>query len=371
MEALYAGEGAATPPTLVSQLGSVGADAGSTLNVTRSISTFDPGGEQDNPSPALVFLGNSIGVQKVGAGIVTVGSEPYVRTRIGGATSSFNGSVLATGSLNVQAGTLRMTSTASPAARSVFDVGSATVNTAAGAKLDLTNNAGVVDYAGASPLTTIQSLIANAYNTGVGSGHWQNPGITSSMANDGQFAVGYGEASAVLGTTAGTDALFLGNVVDDTAVLLRFVRYGDADLNGVVNLIDFNKLAANFNTSGKVWSQGDFNYDGNVNLLDFNKLAANFNLTATGLNGEPTPQDWANLSAAVPEPTSLSLFALAGAGLLKRRRRAKKITMDFLSVSSRMNESRWNVWGRGRFQSELPAETLPGNLPKEDDDASR
>jgi hypothetical protein len=40
------------------------------------------------------------------------------------------------------------------------------------------------------------------------------------------------------------------------------------------------------------------------------------------VNGQPTPQDWANLAASVPEPTSLSLVALAGAGLLKRRRRA-------------------------------------------------
>ena len=52
------------------------------------------------------------------------------------------------------------------------------------------------------------------------------------------------------------------------------------------------------------WSDGDFNYDGNVNLLDFNKLAANFNLSATGVNGQPTPQDWANLAAAVPEPAT-------------------------------------------------------------------
>ena len=39
----------------------------------------------------------------------------------------------------------------------------------------------------------------------------------------------------------------------------------------MVNLLDFNKLAANFNQTGNFWTDGDFNYDGNVNLLDFNK----------------------------------------------------------------------------------------------------
>ena len=86
------------------------------------------------------------------------------------------------------------------------------------------------------------------------------------------FAVGYAEA---IDAFSSVPANF--GSVDSTAVLVRYTYYGDANSDGKVNLLDFNKIAANFNGSGKVWSDGDFTYDGNVNLNDFNKLAANFN----------------------------------------------------------------------------------------------
>jgi hypothetical protein len=107
-------------------------------------------------------------------------------------------------------------------------------------------------------------------------------------------------------------------------VLVRYTRYGDADLNGSVNLLDFNRLAANFGTaSGAVWSQGDFNYDGGVNLLDFNRLAGNFGLSA-GADGVVDPSDWSALASAVPEPSLLFLTGVpALAGMRPRRRRIK------------------------------------------------
>jgi hypothetical protein len=86
-----------------------------------------------------------------------------------------------------------------------------------------------------------------------------------------------------------------------------------------VNLADFNKLASNFGQTARFWTEGDFNYDGIVNLADFNLLASNFGLSAAG--SEVTPQNWANLAAAVPEPTSLILSGVpALAGMWRRRR---------------------------------------------------
>ena len=130
----------------------------------------------------------------------------------------------------------------------------------------------------------------------------------------GNFAVGYGEASDLpsIPPAFGT--------VDTTSVLFRHTRYGDADLNGNVNLSDFNRLAANFGLgSGAVWTQGDFDYNGNVNLSDFNKLAANFGLAAAG--SAVTPGDWSALASAVPEPTSAGALVLGAAALLGRQRR--------------------------------------------------
>jgi hypothetical protein len=56
---------------------------------------------------------------------------------------------------------------------------------------------------------------------------------------------------------------------------------GDADLNGTVNLLDFNALATNFGKSGQSWQQGDFDGNGSVNISDFNKLASQFGKTGS------------------------------------------------------------------------------------------
>jgi len=99
---------------------------------------------------------------------------------------------------------------------------------------------------------------------------------------------------------------------------VRYTRYGDANLDGLVNLSDFNRLASNFGSTSANWDQGDFNYDSNVNLADFNRLAANFGQAAAGPN--VTPEDWSALASAVPEPSSLALLGLGALATLRRRR---------------------------------------------------
>ena len=184
------------------------------------------------------------------------------------------------------------------------------------AQLDITDNPAVVDYPPPaplfSPLPTIKARIADGYN----GGSWNGSGIISSQANATQLGVGYAEASAVAPVPA-----FFGSV-DDSTVLLRLTRYGDANLDGQVNLQDFNRLASNFGATGTgLWSQGDFNYDGNVNLQDFNRLASNFGLSAAG--PEVTPDDWARLGAAVPEPGAIGAVAMAAVALIRLRRRRR------------------------------------------------
>ncbi len=177
--------------------------------------------------------------------------------------------------------------------------------------LDLNTHAIVIDYTSPdpSPIQTIRAQIAHAFHAGA----WDRAGITSSLADSSARGIGYAEASAL----TSIPAIF--ETVDGDAVLVRFTRFGDADLNSVVNLDDFNRLAANFGQSSRVWSEGDFDYNTLVNLDDFNLLAANFGLTASA--DGPTPQDWANLASVVPEPGLLGFVGIAASVAMLRARR--------------------------------------------------
>lgn len=145
--------------------------------------------------------------------------------------------------------------------------------------LNLTDNNMIVDYSGASPLTAIRTSLTSCYAGGA----WNGNGINSSTAAaTPNRALGYAESSAIFSTFP---AVFAGQQVDNTTVLVRYTRYGDADLNQIVNLNDFNRLAGSFGQSNTLWSQGNFNYDNVTNLPDFNLLAGNF-----GLNAAPDDQ---------------------------------------------------------------------------------
>ena len=72
-------------------------------------------------------------------------------------------------------------------------------------------------------------------------------------------------------------------------VLEFFFLRGDANRDRIVNLADFNTLAANFGQSPRTFSQGDFTYDGIVNLADFNVLASRFGSSAAPGGASPPP----------------------------------------------------------------------------------
>jgi uncharacterized delta-60 repeat protein len=67
------------------------------------------------------------------------------------------------------------------------------------------------------------------------------------------------------------------NLLPATVQFGFFVLAGDANHDRTVDLTDFTVLAANFNGTGKTFSQGDFDYDGAVDLTDFTILASKFN----------------------------------------------------------------------------------------------
>ncbi len=84
---------------------------------------------------------------------------------------------------------------------------------------------------------------------------------------------------------------------------------GDFNEDGVIDTADFLILAANFDT-GRTFAEGDNNFDGRVNLLDFVEFRRLF---------QAAQQQGA--TAAVPEPSSLTMLGLALFAWAFRRRR--------------------------------------------------
>jgi hypothetical protein len=224
----------------------------------------------------------------------------------------------------------------------------ASVSVANNGIVDLNDNDMIVT---SSTYNDVKTLIAAARNGGL----WDGSGLTSTTARNASPKIT--NLGAVTGAqfhqAAGAGALFNGQAVADTDVLVKYTYNGDTDLNGVVNFDDYARTDSGFNGGGSTWFAGDFDYNGIVNFDDYSLIDAAFNqqggtlirmlsfldgtdpnrsdMTSPGLQivlehfdqfGTPYAQSVLN---SVPEPGAVS--TLAGAALLGlRRRRSTALT---------------------------------------------
>ncbi|MEX2140423.1 MAG: PEP-CTERM sorting domain-containing protein [Pirellulales bacterium] len=260
------------------------------------------------PTSSLSMTGalNVTGVRltKSGAGVLTVNN---VRV----ATLSLNGGTLAIAPNPTDAGTsqvsaLSIAGTTTPAAR-----------------LDLNDNALVVDYTGTSPVATVrQRIVAGRGGAGLGK-TWNGPGITSSAAaaaDPESRSVGYAENSAL---PLGPYTEFRGQAVDDTSVLMAFTRTGDANLDGIVNDDDVTIVSAAYapGVPNPHWAVGDFDYNGFVDDDDLTLLGAFYDPSATPLFA-PAAANTGH-ATAVPEPATLALLLTGLIAMLLRHNRRR------------------------------------------------
>ena len=133
---------------------------------------------------------------------------------------------------------------------------------AAGARLDLTDNDLALDYSGASPTAGYEALVASGYNLG----DWAGAGITSSIAmNDNNYTVAIADnalLAAPFGTAQG-GSLFGGVDVDLDTVLIKFTHRADLNLDGLITPDDSAVFGGNYDENQFAnWATGDLNFDG-------------------------------------------------------------------------------------------------------------
>ena len=259
------------------------------------------------------LIANVTGALPNGEGLVNNGTtDIYGNETLGaGGVSALSG----TGTLNIGNGTHNVVELA-------VGSGGATqggLTIAANSSLDIGDNHIILNDPSGGIDATIRAYLAAGYNNGNWNGTSATAGtIITSAATGTKYGIGYAD-----GADGGISGISSGQLE------VKYTLYGDANLDGSVNSIDFGDMAANFGKSGKVWDQGDFNYDGTVNSIDFGLLAGNFGKSVGG-NADVTSADWAaldafaaanGLMADVPEPATTALLLVPAITLAVRRRR--------------------------------------------------
>jgi hypothetical protein len=97
---------------------------------------------------------------------------------------------------------------------------------------------------------------------------------------------------------------------------------GDANKDGVVNVGDLGILSTYYGLEeGATWDMGDFNGDGMINVGDLGILSTYYGTDLELLESSLSLMSESTYAIAdVPEPATMSLLALGGIALLRRRR---------------------------------------------------
>jgi hypothetical protein len=158
------------------------------------------------------------------------------------------------------------------------------LNIAAGASLDVRDRTLLIDYTGATPMgvwngsayTGVMGLLQSGSNGGA----WDGSGLVTSMsaATNGNTltTLAVGEAGDLLGISGNETALWNGQAVDATTIIVKYTYAGDTNLDGAITGDDYFAIDSAFPQGLHGWQNGDFNYDGVINGDDYFLIDGNF-----------------------------------------------------------------------------------------------
>jgi len=150
---------------------------------------------------------------------------------------------------------------------------------------------------------TIRQYLINGYNGGA----WNGTGGISSVNANASYNVpaSNGGHFTALGYSSGTTIAALGLTAGQT--LVKYTIYGDANLDGTVDINDLNIVLSNFLSGNPAtWDTGDFYYAGETDISDLNAVLSNF------FDSAPTTVRAAKAAAKASASTASTAKTLTG-----------------------------------------------------------
>jgi hypothetical protein len=247
---------------------------------------------------------------QVSGGVLTINADAGGAASVIAVSVSTPGSVVFASTQHLAGLTLGPSASASISSGGGKVVFIKSLSIGAGAAMDVNDDGFVYDYTGATPIGTVRSLLQSAFNAG----QWNGAGLDSSAAHGDaslMHGLGYAEASD-LGVSS-----FMGQSVDTTAVLVRYTKYGDNNLDGTVDIgNDFGLLIDGLAArNASSWVQGDYTYDGKVDLgNDVNLFLTSYlgQVAHPSLLASVAPQPAIATVAAAPALPPMDLLSNSG-----------------------------------------------------------